>query len=88
MGRPLLPSRCLRFSLILLRGLPREALPGDMTLPQLRLRPGRLLSLPHLRLRPGRLLSLFLSPHVVRIMTESTAPLLSLEWGVLGEWGV
>ena len=87
-SRRLLPSRRLRFSLILLWGLTRKALPGDMTLPQLRLRPGRLLSLPHLRLRPGRLLSLFLSPPVIRILTDSTAPLLSSEWGVLGEWGV
>jgi hypothetical protein len=85
-GRRLLPSRHLQFSLILMRGLPREALPGDMTLPQLRLRPGCLLSLPHLRLRPGHLLSLILSPPVVRILTVLTAPLLSSEWGVLGEW--
>ena len=39
---------------------------------------------PSLRLRPGRLLSL---PPVVQILTDSTAPLLSSEWGVLGELG-
>ena len=75
-GRCLLPSRRLQFSLILLQGLPREALPGDMTPPHLRLRPRRLLSPPHLRLRPGRLLSLFLSPPIVWILTGSTAPLV------------
>jgi hypothetical protein len=85
LGRRLPPSRCLRFSLILLWGFPREALLGDKTLPPLRLRPGRLLSLPHLRLRPGRLLSF---PLVVQILTDSTVPLLSSDWGVLGEWGV
>ncbi len=85
LGRRRPPSRRLRFSFILLWGLPREALLGDMTLPLLRLRPGRLLSLPHLRLRPGRLLSL---RPVVPILTDSTVPLLSSEWGVLGEWGV
>ena len=68
-------------------GAPGKALPRDMTLPYLRLRPGRLLSLPHSQLRPGNLLSLFLSPLVVRILTGLTAPLLSSEWGVLGEWG-
>ena len=74
-GRHLLPSRRLQFSLILMLGLPLEALPGDMTPPQL-------------RLRPGRLLSLFLSPPAVPILTGSMAPLLSSKWGVLGEWKV
>ncbi len=46
LSRRLPPSRRLRFSLILLWGLPREALFRDMSLPPLRLRPGRLLSLP------------------------------------------